>query len=501
MSDVASFLGAAVNVAVDKLSRDHPALARRLNWSVEEVKKNAAHALELARRDLSRQAAVAHFTGQIARQAPAPARHANQPTAWDRAKAAVRQDFDRRIFAVAHPIQALTNDIHEKRLLRGERHLARFNDLFGGGVAGAAADTFEGAAEGIDLVRRYQQGGIIWDEFAKRGRVAPMPKLADWAANAVKPLRDEEQLRPARTFPGRLVAGLPRAAMVLAAPTAVAPALLATQALGSAHATARANNAPDNLRNDAAMISSAAINATAGLLLKGGGRLDPARFIEQQASGHRGDLIVLGGRILARSMGGASVAGAQTTADNLIAKASYDPNRPWNAGIGESAVFGGALGSLGGRKTTRPSQPGSSDASIPSRSFGAYEILAEEPYSGLSRPWHRTLANRTFHSRVNSDQEFGAMMRQTFGDNVLAHMNSGSGARLINPPGAIWHHPYDRPGFVQLLRKSEHTDPRLQHVLHPGPQKGGGYAQHHTAAAAGTDPLQNDRRIGGDQDR
>jgi hypothetical protein len=58
------------------------------------------------------------------------------------------------------------------------------------------------------------------------------------------------------------------------------------------------------------------------------------------------------------------------------------------------------------------------------------------------------------------------MLNQELGGNVLQHMESGR--NLLNPPGTVWHHPFDNPNVMQLLRKSEHTAPLLQPVLHPG---------------------------------
>jgi hypothetical protein len=42
-----------------------------------------------------------------------------------------------------------------------------------------------------------------------------------------------------------------------------------------------------------------------------------------------------------------------------------------------------------------------------------------------------------------------------------------SGKSLLNPPGAVWHHPAGNPNVMQLLRVGEHTNPALQPLLHP----------------------------------
>jgi hypothetical protein len=54
---------------------------------------------------------------------------------------------------------------------------------------------------------------------------------------------------------------------------------------------------------------------------------------------------------------------------------------------------------------------------------------------------------------------------EELGGEVLQHMESGG--NLLNPPGTVWHHPYDNPDVMHLLRSSEHTTPTLQSTLHP----------------------------------
>jgi len=42
-----------------------------------------------------------------------------------------------------------------------------------------------------------------------------------------------------------------------------------------------------------------------------------------------------------------------------------------------------------------------------------------------------------------------------------------SSNNLLNPPGTVWHHPFNDWTSVQLLRSEVHTDPSLQPFLHP----------------------------------
>ncbi|HUT18235.1 MAG TPA: hypothetical protein VM366_03670 [Anaerolineae bacterium] len=68
-------------------------------------------------------------------------------------------------------------------------------------------------------------------------------------------------------------------------------------------------------------------------------------------------------------------------------------------------------------------------------------------------------------------------MNELFGTDVMAHMQSGASRALLNPPGAVWHHPWDDPEIVQLLMRTEHVAPELQSILHPG--RLGGYVRHY----------------------
>lgn len=357
LNEVAHFLGAAVNVAMSKFAHDHQALAQRLQWPLEMVSKNPAHAREMVRLDLARHAVVQHLTGQLApRPAPPPAAR-KPPTMLDRLKTAAQQEFDREVFAATHPVEALANHIHDQRLTHGgERHLARANDLIGGGVAGAGADLVEGVGKAADIYRRYVQDGVVTDAIGERffGLPAP-PSAADEAAKIVAPLRHEANLRPPRTFAGRLVASTPRMVALVMAPGIVGPAILGTQSLGAASNRAREAQAPDTPFNDAGIAATAGIDTLVGLLLKGRTGLDPATVIERLPEAVRSDALDVVARVATKSIAGAMVSGAQTGADNIVASATFDPNRPWGQGVGESLVFGATTGPFGGRNRGTPS--------------------------------------------------------------------------------------------------------------------------------------------------
>ncbi|WP_447928959.1 hypothetical protein [Vreelandella sp. EE27] len=109
--------------------------------------------------------------------------------------------------------------------------------------------------------------------------------------------------------------------------------------------------------------------------------------------------------------------------------------------------------------------------------FNNYEVLSEMPISGTSRPAHRSSANSRYADLL-TDSQFRQMTDDILGTDVLRHMQSGSGAALRNPPGTEWHHPFENPRVMQLLRRTEHRNPLLQDVLHPGPNRQGGFGRH-----------------------
>lgn len=376
-NDVAHFLGAAVKVAVSHFADDHPAMAKRLNWPLELVNKNPAHALEMVRLDLARHAVVQHVTGQLGPRPTPPAARKSPPTVWDRAKTAARQEFDREVFAVTHPIEALANHIHDQRLTHGgERHLARANDLMGGDLAGTIANIGEGVGKAADFQRRYAQGGVVTDAVAKRffGLSAPS-SYADQAAKFVAPLRREAELRPPRTFAGEVVAGTPGMAMVMV--PGIGPALLGLESLGAASNRGRQTHAPDTPVNDAAMAATAAVNTAAGFLLKGRGGLDPARIIERFPEAARGHALDLSAKVVANSATGAAIGGGQAAVDNAVAKATYDPDRPLSQGVGEHALSGALMGTLGrsGRSAKpSPRRPPLPAPPVPQRGPGPFTL-------------------------------------------------------------------------------------------------------------------------------
>ena len=102
------------------------------------------------------------------------------------------------------------------------------------------------------------------------------------------------------------------------------------------------------------------------------------------------------------------------------------------------------------------------------RNPSVYEVWFEAPISGTSRTAQRASANNFFAGQLRSDAQFSNMFDEGLGGNVLQHMESGSGSALLNPPGTVWHHPFDNPNVMQLLQTGEHTAPSLQPVLHPG---------------------------------
>jgi hypothetical protein len=99
--------------------------------------------------------------------------------------------------------------------------------------------------------------------------------------------------------------------------------------------------------------------------------------------------------------------------------------------------------------------------------FNVYEALSQQPITGNARASHRVSANRALYSQLGANPDLAKYFNSELGTDVMAHMTSGKGRALLNPPSAVWHHPAETPGVMQLLRKTEHTNLRLQPVLHP----------------------------------
>jgi RHS repeat-associated protein len=105
------------------------------------------------------------------------------------------------------------------------------------------------------------------------------------------------------------------------------------------------------------------------------------------------------------------------------------------------------------------------------RSYQFYEVLFQAEVTGRTRAAHRGIANRALADALKADDVFARGLNRELGHDVLRYMQSGRGA-LRNPFGTTWHHPADKSGVVQLLWVSEHTEPLLQAILHPGGRGG-----------------------------
>jgi YD repeat-containing protein len=105
--------------------------------------------------------------------------------------------------------------------------------------------------------------------------------------------------------------------------------------------------------------------------------------------------------------------------------------------------------------------------------FSVYEVLSEQPISGSSRSAHRRSANLALYRELAADPDLAHMLDMELGADVLSHMRSGNG--ILNPPGTVWHHPVENPDVMRLLRSSEHSNPLLQPVMHPGRNRAGGF--------------------------
>ncbi len=82
------------------------------------------------------------------------------------------------------------------------------------------------------------------------------------------------------------------------------------------------------------------------------------------------------------------------------------------------------------------------------RNPNVYEALYEAPISGTSRAAQRASANDFFANQLQNDAQLNSMFNQELGGNVLEHMESSSGSSYLNPPGTVWHHPFDNPNVM-----------------------------------------------------
>jgi hypothetical protein len=108
------------------------------------------------------------------------------------------------------------------------------------------------------------------------------------------------------------------------------------------------------------------------------------------------------------------------------------------------------------------------------RNPNVYEALFEAEVTGTTRAAHRAAANRALAEALESDSQISEWFNEELETDVLEYMESGRG-RLLNPPGTAWHHPIENPAVMRLLRQSVHTDPSIQHLLHPLPGGMGGF--------------------------
>ena len=153
--------------------------------------------------------------------------------------------------------------------------------------------------------------------------------------------------------------------------------------------------------------------------------------------------------------------GSQLILTGVGLKASFNPNATFVESGGTAAQLDAAF------NNAAKSFNNAAETAV-ARNPNIYEVLYEAPISGTSRTAQRASANNFFANQLQNDAQLNSLFNQELGGNVLEHMESGSGSSYLNPPGTVWHHPFDNPNVMQLLRTSEHTAPSLQPVLHPG---------------------------------
>lgn len=102
-----------------------------------------------------------------------------------------------------------------------------------------------------------------------------------------------------------------------------------------------------------------------------------------------------------------------------------------------------------------------------SKTDNYFQVVYEAPIRGSSRSTHRLSANENIYDLMKNDPGFAKYMDDITGhQSTLKYMDSGK--NLLNPSrNMVWHHPIDKPGFMQLVYKSEHQSSVLQKVFHP----------------------------------
>jgi hypothetical protein len=162
-----------------------------------------------------------------------------------------------------------------------------------------------------------------------------------------------------------------------------------------------------------------------------------------------------------------------------VARAGISALGRMGYGLKVDPAFHGMVG--GGFRITRPSSGGIGaleDAAPLRTNFDVYEVLSQQPITGTTRAAHRASANGAFYEQLEANPDLARYFSSELGTDVMAHMASGKGPSLLNPPGSAWHHPVGNPTVMQLLRKSEHSNPLLRPLLHPGPNRTGGFGTH-----------------------
>jgi hypothetical protein len=403
-------LSAVVHRAVNGFADKHQGWADVLGWPVDMVKANPAHARGLVTTVMARNAIVHHLT-----QPPATA-----PSTWDRVvqagKASLQQTVGDTVNAIAHPIQATTDYIARNRVIHsGNHYLDRTADILGGAEAGMIANLILGGAKLSDLYHRYGPGqvGLVEDALAKRGLMAPIRPLADRAHDATAPLRKEAALRPPRTLGGKVVAAVPNVIATIAAPEVVAPALLGAQGVGAAYDRARQTSAPDGLRTDAGIVASGLLDAAASALklrvMRGPEAADALPLMSEASRGAVQDFIEAS---VAKGSAAGLTGAAQQTGDNLIAKASFDPDRPWSQGVGESALISGLTAAPFGMMARKDVI---SDQSRPALPGPPLPLLQPRPYAYQVGGAHRSVQGITGYEAHHMPSDWASDLPTAYG--------------------------------------------------------------------------------------
>jgi len=117
-------------------------------------------------------------------------------------------------------------------------------------------------------------------------------------------------------------------------------------------------------------------------------------------------------------------------------------------------------------------------ADSPNYSAATEVQLPPNAYPGVSRRRHNQISNQALHEVFETDPAFATRMENLY-PGIVDGVRPGSRGAFPDgrpTPDVTWHHGTE-PGQMQLVPRDQHIAPGpVQDSLHPGPNRGGGFA-------------------------